>query len=83
MISTASNTVTATITGPANGVAVAFTPDGKTAYVPGLNGSVSVISTASNTITGTIPVGDHPDAVAVTPDGSAAYVINRTATPSR
>ena len=52
VISTATNTVVATV--PVTGYDVAVTPDGTSAYVVG--SSVSVISTATNTVAATIPV---------------------------
>jgi YVTN family beta-propeller protein len=77
VITTASNTVTATIpvrTGP---IGVAITPDGTHAYATNFDGStVSVIDAASNTVVDTIPVGLFPQGVAITPDGTRAYVTN-------
>lgn len=58
-------------------VEVAITPDGKTAYVVGLNDSVTAIDTASNTIKDTIWVGHFPVGIAITPDGKSAYVTNK------
>ena len=80
MISTATNTVTATAAGFDSPLGIAFAQH-FTAYVanPAAN-TVSVVDTASNTITGTIAVGGHPVAVAVTPDGSTAYVADALGT---
>ena len=58
VISTATNTVTATITvggNPNHGVAI--TPDGKYVYVTNDDGAVAVISTATNTVTANITIG--------------------------
>ena len=77
VISTATNTVTATITVGSDPYGVAVTPDGAYAYVTNANGNtVSVISTSSNTVTATVTVGSNPFGVAVTPDGAYAYVTN-------
>jgi YVTN family beta-propeller protein len=59
---------------------MAFTPDGRFAYVAdffeGLAGTVSVIDTATRTTVATIPVGAYPAGVTVTPDGRYVYVTN-------
>jgi YVTN family beta-propeller protein len=59
---------------------VAFSPDGKTAYVTNLQASsVSVIDVATNTVnttTPTITVRSGPEGVAFSPDGKTAYVTN-------
>ena len=58
-------------------VAIAITPDGKTAYVTNIgSGTVTPIATATNTAGTPIPVGSDPDAIAFTPDGKTAYVAN-------
>ena len=55
MISTATNTVTATIPVGDGPYGVAVSPDGTLAYVTNYyDNTVSVISTASNTVTATI-----------------------------
>lgn len=72
-------TVTATIPVGYFPGAVAFSPDGGTAYVVNSGGgsdSVSVVNVATNTVTGTIPVGANPASVAFSPDGTTAYVTN-------
>ncbi len=75
VISTASNTVTATIPVGFAPFGVAVTSDGSEVYVANTgDNTVSVIDTASNTVTATIPVGTLPVGVAVTPDGSKVYV---------
>lgn len=78
VISTATNTVTATIPVVSNAPSLAFTPDGTAAYVPGADNAVSVINTATQTVTATVPVGRGPNAVAmaVTSEGTFAYVPN-------
>ena len=66
VIDTATNAVTATITGLTYPLGVAVTPDGSRVYVAneGSN-NVSVIATATNTVTATIPVGVGPVAIGV------------------
>jgi YVTN family beta-propeller protein len=77
VISTASNTVTATISVGNRPYGVAVTPNGAYVYVTNFaENSVSVISTASNTVTATISVGNWPYVVAVTPNGAYVYVTN-------
>jgi len=92
VISTATNTVTATIQlssnpfcCPAYPFSVAITPDGSKAYVAieydgfsgPVAGAVSVIDTATNTVVGSpIPVGKDPYGIAITPDGSKVFVTN-------
>ncbi len=84
VINTATNRLVGAISGGIGTFGVAFTPDGKFAYV-GNNGddTVSVINTAGNTTVSTIgipPVSlgstNEPIGVAVTPDGGYAYVAN-------
>ena len=77
VISTASETVIATIPAGSNTTGVAVTPDGSKVYVAG-DHIVSVISTVTNTVIATIPVPGTgvPMGVAVTPDGSKVYVAN-------
>ncbi|MGD0646121.1 MAG: beta-propeller fold lactonase family protein [Candidatus Bathyarchaeia archaeon] len=77
MISTTTNTVTATVTVGSNPEGVAITPNGAYAYVTNGGGDkVSVISTTTNTVTATVTVGSSPEGVAVTPNGAYAYVTN-------
>jgi len=82
VISTATNTVTATLPVGVNSYGLAITPNGQYAYVtnagyhPMIDGSVSVISTATNTLITTIPVGNYPNNVGITPNGQYAYVTN-------
>lgn len=77
VISVATNTVIATITGLSNPHSAAVSPDGAYVYVTnqGAN-TVSVISTSTNTITAAITVGSGPYYAAVTPDGHYLYVGN-------
>jgi YVTN family beta-propeller protein len=77
VISTATNTVTATIPVGLNPYGVAVTPDGSKVYVANAGEhTVSVISTATNTVIATVPVGNEPHGIAVTPDGSKVFVAN-------
>ena len=86
VISTATNTVTATIStyfGPnifgaeSAPYGVAITPNGAYAYITNAgSSSVSVISTATNTITANITDRGEPYDVAITPNGTYAYVTN-------
>ena len=84
VISTATNTVTATVTVGSFPRDVAVTPNGKYSYVTDSyynvtnfeSGTVSVISTATNTVTATVSVGSYPVGVAVTPNSEYAYVVN-------
>ena len=63
-------------------LAIAISPDGKTAYVAntgmttGGDSTVTPIVTATNTPGPPIQVGSSPWAFAITPDGKTAYVIN-------
>ncbi len=68
VISTATDTVSATISGLEDPVAVALNSTGTTAWVSQLNagnGSVAAIDTASGTITGTIPGFQFPFGLSV------------------
>jgi len=77
VISTASNTVVATVAVGNNPRGLAATPDGSLVYVTNANdNTVSVISTASNAVVATVPVGMFPLGVAITPNGGFAYVSN-------
>src|ERR1035437_3402445 len=76
VISTATNTVTATVKLGDEPAGVAITPDGTYVYVTDGAGSVSVINTATNMVTGSTAVGKEPGGVAVTPDGAYVYVTN-------
>jgi len=52
---------------------VAFTPDGRFAYVTGHN-PVSVFDTATGAVVDTIPIRDGPVETAMSPDGSRVYL---------
>jgi YVTN family beta-propeller protein len=61
-------------------MAIAITPDGKTAYVSdGASGTVTPIDLATDTPGKPITIGGKPgtDAIAITPDGTTAYVANQ------
>jgi MYXO-CTERM domain-containing protein len=87
-ISTATNTVAATVPLPAPSfpAGIAVTCDGRFVYVT-LAGydwgtdSVAVIDAATLTLAATIPLpgGSLPEGIAITPDGRSAYVANRRA----
>jgi YVTN family beta-propeller protein len=75
-INTATNTPGTPIASGSGPIAVAITPDGRTAYVTNdiSAGTVTPINTATNTPGATIPVGSNPFTVAVTPDQSPSAV---------
>jgi YVTN family beta-propeller protein len=75
VISTATDTVSATLLLPSAPAEIAFSPDGSTAYVTTADG-LWIFDTASDTVTGTIPGLGDPEGVAVSPDGSTVYVTN-------
>ena len=78
VISTATNTVVATVPVGSGPSGVAITPNGAFAYVFNVNdNTVSVISTATNSVVATVPVGSGPSGVAITPNGAFAYVGNQ------
>ena len=57
---------------------VAFSPNGKKAYVTNrFDDTVSVITVATGNVTDTVGVGDSPESVAFSPNGQKAYVTNR------
>ena len=75
--------VTDTINVGHNASSVAFSPNGKKAYVTNSNdGTVSVITVATGAVTETITVGDYPASVAFSPNGKKAYVPNGNNTVS-
>ena len=56
-------------------VAIAITPDGRTAYVANENsGTVTPIDTRTNKAGAAIKVGPYPAGIGITPDGRTAYV---------
>lgn len=79
VISTATNTITATIdVTPSSGAleGLALSSDGSTAYITDAeNNLLFVASLATDMQTATIPVGKAPLTVAITPDGSQAWVL--------
>ena len=77
VISTASNTVVATVPLGGSPWQVAITPNEALAYVTvPVAHSVRVISMATNTVVGSVEegVGEYPYGIAFTPDGAFAYV---------
>jgi YVTN family beta-propeller protein len=69
--------VTSTIDVGSSPVSVAFSPNGKTAYVANSGAdTVSVINVKTGTVQGHLFVGDGPHSVAFTPNGKTAYVAN-------
>jgi YVTN family beta-propeller protein len=69
------NTVGASIAAGAFADGVAFTPDGRTAFVTnGVNDTVTPVDVATNKPGTAIDVGGWAYAVAVAPDGKTAYV---------
>jgi YVTN family beta-propeller protein len=75
VISTATDTVTATLRLPSAPAEIAFSPDGATAYVTAADG-LWIFDTATDTVTGSIPGLGDPEGVAVSPDGNTVYVTN-------
>ena len=60
-------------------MAIAITPDGKTAYVTNSDShDVTPIDTATNTALTPISVPERPYGIAITPDGTSAYVVGVT-----
>ena len=75
VISTATNTVTATLPLPTDPRNIAFSPSGATAYVTTGRG-LYVISTASHRVITVIGGLGDPEGVTVSPDGKTVYVTN-------
>ncbi len=75
VISTASDTVTASLSLSADPRELAFSPSGATAYVTTASGLL-VIKTATLQVVGTIEGLGDPEDVAVSPDGKTVYVTN-------
>ncbi|MGC8533066.1 MAG: hypothetical protein ACP5MV_00310 [Candidatus Parvarchaeum sp.] len=76
VISTATNTVVATIPLPTDGyvAGVAITPNGKYVYIGDNGGGLIVISTATNSVIDIIPPSESdPWGVAVSPNGQFVY----------
>jgi YVTN family beta-propeller protein len=86
-INTAANKASSPITVGDEPVAIALTPNGKTAKVVNEGSdTVTPIDTATNVAGAAISVGDDPAAIAITPNGKTAYVVNEgsdTVTPIR
>jgi YVTN family beta-propeller protein len=77
VINQSTDTVTATITTGTGPYGIAFSPDGKLAYVAVESQSkVTVISTATDKVINNITVGKSPHGVAISPDGKRLYVAN-------
>jgi YVTN family beta-propeller protein len=77
VISTATDTVTATLSLPAAPAQVAFSPSGSRAYVTTTAGLV-VYNTATDRVVGFVPGLGDPHGVIVSPDGSTVYVTDTT-----
>jgi YVTN family beta-propeller protein len=75
VISTATNTVTATLPLPTDPREIAFSPSGATAYVTTRDG-LYVISTVTRKVITVIGGLGNPNGVAVSPDGKTVYVTN-------
>jgi YVTN family beta-propeller protein len=79
---TAFNTRTRTVFTPikvgTNPMAIAITPDGKTAYVSNdqIPGTVTPIDLVTKKSGRPVRVGPYPQAIAVSPNGKTAYVLN-------
>jgi YVTN family beta-propeller protein len=84
-INTATNKAAKTIKVGSDPVAIAITPNGKTAIVVNYgSGTVTPINTATNKAGKAVKVGKDPIAIAITPNGKTAYVVNEgsgTVTP--
>jgi YVTN family beta-propeller protein len=56
---------------------VAFSPNGKKAYVANyFDDTVSIITVSTGKVSRKIRVGDYPNSVAFSPNGTKAYVTN-------
>jgi YVTN family beta-propeller protein len=75
VISTATDTVSATLRLPSAPAEIAFSPDGSTAYVTTADG-LWIFDAASDTVTGAMSGLGDPHGIAVSPDGSTVYVTN-------
>jgi YVTN family beta-propeller protein len=73
VISTATNTVTATLPLPSAPAEIAFSPSGATAYVTTSEGLL-VFNTATQRVVAVIHGLGDPEGVAVSPDGKTVYV---------
>jgi YVTN family beta-propeller protein len=77
VISTATDTVTATLSLPSAPEQVAFSPSGATVYVTTAAG-LWIFDTATHQVTGVIRGLGDPHGIAVSADGSTVYVTNTT-----
>jgi YVTN family beta-propeller protein len=77
VISTATNTVVATVGVDFSPFGIAITPDGTLVYVANGGGEVSVIASATNTVVANFTLGFFASFMAITPDGTLVYVANR------
>jgi YVTN family beta-propeller protein len=75
VISTSSNTVTATLSLPSAPARIAFSPSGATAYVTTAAG-LWIFDTASDQVAHVIRGLGDPHGIAVSPNGSTVYVTN-------
>jgi YVTN family beta-propeller protein len=75
VISTATDTVTATLSLPSAPAQVAFSPSGATVYVTTAAG-LWIFNTATHQVTGVIRGLGDPHGIAVSPDGGTVYVTN-------
>ena len=78
LIDTATNTIaqTITISDEIFPDGLAFSPNGKLAYITTDSGNVVVLDTRSHAVIATIPVGTGQHHLAVTPDGGRVYVVS-------
>ena len=75
VVSTATNTLTATITGTPDARDLAISPDGRWGYAPlGSTDRLAIVDLQSQTLVTTLPMDDYPNFVSVTPDGSRVLV---------
>ena len=77
VISTATDSVTATLSLPSAPEQVAFSPSGATVYVTTAAG-LWIFNTATHQVTSVIRGLGDPHGIAVSPDGSTVYVTNTT-----
>ena len=77
-ITVATNTAGTPITGVTSVLAIAITPDGRTAYITedGTPGEVVPLTLATSSLGTPITVGNNPLGLAITPDQATAYVAN-------
>ena len=79
VISTATNTVLATVKVGAKPVGVTVSADGTRVWVANSgSGSITKINTTTNLVTTTVTVGGAPQGVTLSADGKYAYVAKKT-----